>query len=587
MLPSARSASLRGLGLCAAVLWTLPLAGCLQDENSSRTAIDLYFDDDAAAAAAADAAADVTATDVGVTDTDVADALPADAVDLGEHDADSAITVADAEPDAADTEDAADTAPALPDAVVGADADAVAAPDAPLAPDAEPAADAAPDATLVPDAVADSGGADAAVDAKDAGDAPADAVVADAVAADAGAETSLPDTQPDVADTADAGPPDAAPEDVPAADIPPGGCKSPNDCPIPAAPCMVADCTPEFQCGFKNRPDYSPCEDGNPCTAGDLCQSGACLSGLLPACDDGKPCTDDSCNVVTGCHFEPNTLPCDLAKPCSLPSDCTTTSCSNGFCAPDNMAAIPAGTFWMGCNPVKDTQCFPDESPQHKVTLNAYFIDRSEVTVAEYKICVDAGVCTEPKGSAFSAFCNWSVAGKDAYPVNCITWTQSQQYCKWRGLGFDLPSEAQWELAARGTCELNGSAAADGLCKAAMRTYPWGEAAPSCLLSVTCDSTTPCSPCATAAVGSKPAGDSPFGVHDMAGNVWEWVRDGFGPYTAGNQTNPQGVSGATSRVLRGGGFDIDAAHNRSSYRSGESPSTFKAILGLRCARPFP
>ena len=191
----------------------------------------------------------------------------------------------------------------------------------------------------------------------------------------------------------------------------------------------------------------------------------------------------------------------------------------------------------MGCNATKDTVCSgqTNENPQHKVALSAYFIDVTEVTVAEFKKCMDAGGCAAPGGDAScGSYSNWdSVAvkaksGREQHPVNCVNWTESQKYCKWRGgqvdaanaAKYDLPTEAQWEMAARGSCEKNGKAATDDAgCKAAMRTYPWGEQAPSCTYTIMSDGGVGCGANTTAVVGSKAAGDSPYGAHDIAGNV--------------------------------------------------------------------
>ncbi len=152
----------------------------------------------------------------------------------------------------------------------------------------------------------------------------------------------------------------------------------------------------------------------------------------------------------------------------------------------------------MGCNTAKDSACANQvsENPQHKVSLSPYFIDITEVTAAEYKKCVDAGGCSAPGGENVSSYANWSTAGnkpqagREQHPLNCVTWTDSQKFCKWRGSKvdaanaskYDLPTDAQWEMAARGSCEKNGSAASnDAACKAAMGLTPgvssWRRAA--------------------------------------------------------------------------------------------------------------
>ncbi|MFZ4580818.1 MAG: formylglycine-generating enzyme family protein [Myxococcota bacterium] len=251
---------------------------------------------------------------------------------------------------------------------------------------------------------------------------------------------------------------------------------------------------------------------------------------------------------------------------------------------PPGMVLIPAGTFWMGCNAAKDNDC--TEKPQHKVTLSAYYMDVTETTVGQYKACVDAKVCTAPGSVQPTPAATYP--GLTNNPVNNVSWTQSQAYCKWRGPDYDLPTEAQWEMAARGSCEKNGSTAGDATCAAAMRKYPWGEALATCSHAVMSDGTnTGCGTGLTWAVGQKTAGDSPYGLHDMAGNVWEWNRDWLVSYSSGDQTDPEGPSSASIRVYRGGSFFEDAGYLRSSHRRGDYPSNDSDYLGLRCMKTFP
>ena len=112
-----------------------------------------------------------------------------------------------------------------------------------------------------------------------------------------------------------------------------------------------------------------------------------------------------------------------------------------------DMLAIPAGEFWMGCNEKVDKLCIDDEKPGRKVYLDVYSIDRYEVTVADYRRCVEAGTCTD-KGLTPYDSCNWDKKGKDNHPINCVDWDQAQTYCRW--VGKRLPTEAEWEKAARG-----------------------------------------------------------------------------------------------------------------------------------------
>jgi len=218
------------------------------------------------------------------------------------------------------------------------------------------------------------------------------------------------------------------------------------------------------------------------------------------------------------------------------------------------MVYVPAGEFLMGSSDA-DGQAEDNEKPQHTVYLDAYWIDRTEVTNAQYRKCVEAGACPEPG-------C-WD---EDSYnapgqPVVCVSWDDAQTYAA--SVGGRLPTEAEWEKAARGT---------DG------RMFPWGNNVPDC-------NRASYSNCVErpAIVGSYLAGASPYGALDMAGNVWEWVADWYdeGYYARSPARNPQSPASGDSRVLRGGAFDGAAGLVRCAYRYGYAPDYRYLNRGFR------
>ncbi len=206
-----------------------------------------------------------------------------------------------------------------------------------------------------------------------------------------------------------------------------------------------------------------------------------------------------------------------------------------------------------------DRDAHDEEKPAHSVTLDAFWIDRTEVTNGQYRQCVEAGACEEPT-------C-WDNADLNApdQPVVCVTWDDAQAYAGWAG--GRLPTEAEWEKAARGT---------DG------RLYPWGENVPDCQTAnfKGCVGRTP-------TVGSQPGGASPYGALDMAGNAWEWVADWYDETYHGDAPvqNPQGPASGERRVLRGGSFDMSESRLRTAFRIGNRPAYSNWDLGFRVLLP--
>jgi len=228
---------------------------------------------------------------------------------------------------------------------------------------------------------------------------------------------------------------------------------------------------------------------------------------------------------------------------------------------------VSAGAFMMGCAP-NDSSCDDTEKPYHEVYLDAYYIQKHEVTVAEYRECVNAGACTKPRSKSNNSYCNWGYGDRDDHLINCVDWHQAKAYCEW--IGARLPTEAEWEKAARGT---------DG------RKYPWGNAKATCEYAVMDDGGNGCGRGRTWSVCSKPRGDSPYGLCDMAGNVWEWVNDWYGEnyYESSPRDNPWGPSSGSARVLRGGSWCNDPWDLRTSCRNRTAPSNRDTYLGFRCA----
>lgn len=197
-----------------------------------------------------------------------------------------------------------------------------------------------------------------------------------------------------------------------------------------------------------------------------------------------------------------------------------------------------------------------DERPLHRVIVSPFCLDEAEVTVDAYAACAGCG----PAGRG--ATCNASIQGRNRHPINCVTWDDAARFCAARRAR--LPSEAEWEYAARGT---------EG------RAYPWGNAMPWERLCWERDPSD-----GTCAVATFPRGDSPLGVHDLAGNVSEWVADWYAPYGSGESTNPRGPGDGMARVIRGASWETrDPLAVASSRRDSASPVRRRPVVGFRCA----
>jgi len=212
----------------------------------------------------------------------------------------------------------------------------------------------------------------------------------------------------------------------------------------------------------------------------------------------------------------------------------------------------------------------------HQVTLDSYWIDQTEVTNLQYALCVEAGACRAPTTCAWGDPTYEDEAYQD-HPVICVTWQMASAYCAWAG--GRLPTEAEWDYAARGP---------------ERSRYPWGDRFDE-TLSNTCDASCPHDGARdpdyddgyaqTSPVGSYPDGASWCGAMDMSGNVWEWVFDRYATYETVDQENPQGPSGGSERVIRGGSWYDTPDFNRLDHRHPYDPRDYNHLIGLRCVVP--
>ena len=273
-------------------------------------------------------------------------------------------------------------------------------------------------------------------------------------------------------------------------------------------------------------------------------------------------------------------LPTEM--PISLPGD-TRVRPIDGMV----MVYVPAGEFEMGSDDEDvdyalelcreyGTNCsreyFSVEQPVHTVVLDGFWIDKTEVANDQYGRCEEAGVCSE-----LGCQDERQLGGANQ-PVVCVTWAQAAAYCEW--VGGRLPTEAEWEYAARG---------AEG------RRYPWGDGFDGRLLNY-CDTNCTLGKrdemfddgyVRSAPVGSYPEGASWVGALDLAGNVWELVADWNGAYATERQVNPTGPSSGTRRVARGGSWHASPDHVRGALRTHLGADEFADHVGFRCTTSVP
>jgi hypothetical protein len=217
------------------------------------------------------------------------------------------------------------------------------------------------------------------------------------------------------------------------------------------------------------------------------------MGGSPLVCDDGNACTEDSCDTSSGCvSIDVVTATCDDGNPCTLDGcDSASGACVHTLVIPCTLV-IPAGDYAA------------DAGGGNLVSVAEFAIMATEVTLAEYVDCLLDIKCSEP---SVGSGCNYGTSGRSEHPANCVTATQAVEYCA--SIGGSLPTEDQWKKAARGDLD--------------SRIYPWGDTAPDCAVAIYNNGASGCGGSSTSPVGSLPAGMSPYGVQDMAGNVWEWV----------------------------------------------------------------
>jgi formylglycine-generating enzyme required for sulfatase activity len=353
------------------------------------------------------------------------------------------------------------------------------------------------------------------------------------------------------------------------------------------------------------------CPDG---ANSDFTDDGTCRDHLSPAADPTPRCAVDAdCNLeglrcLEGrCLFDCDQIQCALPAPgCDgdvalLPVapgvcdprrglcdeadaferiDCAAAGrgCVRGRCEDvyAGMVMVPAGPFLRGDASFVEF----DASPPRTITLRAFWIDRTEVTVEAYNFCLQEGGCTPAMADQLDDRLNAGRLDRLDHPINGVSHDQATAFCAWAGKR--LPTEAEWEKAARGV---------DG------RLFPWGDAAPDCtranfFFGLRHDSTDEDSGCGrnmTAPAADYGDVESPWGAIQMAGNVWEWVADWHQEdyYPQSPAEDPPGPAAGTTRVFRGGSWNTSGESLELYYRNRYTPDSRTYDIGFRCARSTP
>ncbi len=278
----------------------------------------------------------------------------------------------------------------------------------------------------------------------------------------------------------------------------------------------------------------------------------------LAACGGGGAHSDADAAVAADGH---------AATDAGTATDATPETDARPITSEIDWIPFPAGSFVMGSDSGDLAQ-----APAHTVNVPAFEMGRFEVTVGQYRACVRAGACTNP---GKTGDCNWHAAGRENHPINCVDWHQAQAFAAYVGNGAHLPTEAEWEYAAR--------SGGQG------KTFPWGNAAPTCDVTVMKDHGLGCGEAHTWPVCSKLAGNTEQDLCDMAGNVYEWMEDTYKEGYADAPTDGSAYTGASAEHTgRGGSWYDEALHFFATRdRFGVDPQYRYIGLGFRLARSRP
>jgi formylglycine-generating enzyme required for sulfatase activity len=312
---------------------------------------------------------------------------------------------------------------------------------------------------------------------------------------------------------------------------------------------------------------------------------------VTPTAPDKAPSTVAAPLGVPGPPLPSVSAPRESRAPADAPTPASSAPPPQLPEIPEDMLPVPGGTFVMGA----EGEGEEDERPAHSVTLKGFLLDRTEVTNQAYLACVRASACKPYQPVAASFGGEEGAFRGPAQPAVGVSWFEAEAYCAFRGKR--LPSEAEWERAARGD---------DG------RRYAWGNQAPD-PLTLACYGRNPkAKGGATMPVGSYPKGEGPYGHLDLTGNVWEWTADVYDPYAYRRPRAAEGIPGSCAevlatqdelrragkqgftgknpipttceRVLRGGAFNYRADGLRVSNRVHHPPEWHILVAGFRCAR---